>query len=154
MTQNPESIEILDPLKELSHDFQHLVHAAIKARHRAHVPYSRFPVGAAVLSQNGSIHLGCNVENSSFGATTCAERVALYSAIARGETNFIALALIADTDQPLSPCGICRQVMLELAPSLEVIMANLRGEIIKTTIQDLLPTPFKFIPLASAFHAH
>src|SRR4051812_21109876 len=93
-----------------------LVRRAWEARKRSYSPYSRFAVGAAVLGRSGAIYVGTNVENSSFGLTCCAERVAMFCAISSGESDLIALALVTDSAKVSSPCGACRQVMSELGP--------------------------------------
>ena len=126
-------------------DIEALVREAREARERAYAPYSTFRVGAAVLTRSGSVYRGCNVENGSYGLTLCAERVALFLAIAQGcsRGDFTHLAVIGDTDQPLAPCGACRQVMMELGgPELIVIQANLRGAVIQHTMAALLPGAF------------
>jgi len=122
-----------------------LIELARQARERAYTPYSRFQVGSALLDADGRVHLGCNVENAAFGPTNCAERTALHRAIADGVAprSFKALAVIGDTAQPISPCGVCRQVMVELcSPDMPVYLANLRGEVAETTVAALLPGAF------------
>jgi len=122
-----------------------LLQEAIKARANAYIPYSRFGVGAALLDQDGHIHHGCNVENAAFGPTNCAERTALFRAVADGHKpgSFKAIAVIADTDEPVSPCGVCRQVMIELChPDMKVILGNLKGDMRETTVRELLPGAF------------
>src|SRR5919109_3289547 len=109
-----------------------LAHAR-EARERAYAPYSRFAVGAAALTASGRIFPGCNVENAAYPACVCAERIALLSAYAAGERDIVALAIVADTPGPASPCGACRQVMLEIAPRCAVVLANMRGEMLITT---------------------
>ena len=94
-------------------DWDDLVDAAWQFRQRAHAPYSQFQVGAALLDAEGRVFGGCNVENLSFGLTICAERVAIGSAIAAGSRSFVAIAVVADTEVPISPCGACRQVLAE-----------------------------------------
>ncbi len=124
---------------------EELLEAARLARERAYAPYSRFPVGAAVATRDGRIFQGCNVENASYGLTNCAERTALFAAIAAGVKpgEFACLAVIADTAQPIAPCGACRQVMIELAgPQLPVLLASLRGLQHATTAGALLPGAF------------
>lgn len=118
-----------------------LVAAARIARERAVAPYSNFSVGAAVMCADGRIFEGCNIENAAYGLTMCAERVALFSAVAAGCREIHAIAIAGPDEQPLSPCGACRQVMLELAPDAEVIMA---GESTRRTrsVGDLLPEAF------------
>jgi len=122
-----------------------LVELARAAREHAHAPYSRFRVGAALETRAGRIFTGCNVENSSYGLSMCAERVALFKAISEGEREFTRIAVIADTPErmPVRPCGACRQVICDLmGPDAEVIMANLRGELEAHAVQELLPAPF------------
>ena len=123
-------------------DYAALVAAARAARERAYCPYSHFAVGAAALTASGRIFPGCNVENAAYPATICAERTALLSAYAAGEREIVALAVIADTPEPVSPCGTCRQVILELAPGCTVALANTHGDIRLTTPQELLPGGF------------
>ena len=123
-----------------------LVRKAQAARKQAYAPYSRFKVGAALLTTGGQVFTGCNVENASYGLCNCAERTALFAAIAAGckRGEFTHLAVIGSTDGPISPCGACRQVMFELGgPKLTVIQANLRGETIITTAGELLPGAFR-----------
>lgn len=120
-----------------------LIKEAEKARDFAYVPYSNFKVGAALLSADGQIFRGCNIENASYGVTNCAERTALFKAYSEGVTRFEKLVVTADTDGPVSPCGACRQVIIELCdPDMEVILANLKGDIQKTTVEALLPGAF------------
>jgi cytidine deaminase len=123
-------------------DYTALIAQAIAARERAYCPYSGFAVGAAVLTASERIFPGCNVENAAYPATVCAERTALLSAYAAGEREIIAIAVVADTAGPVSPCGTCRQVIHELAPHCSVILANLRGDLYLTTPQELLPGGF------------
>ena len=124
---------------------QQLLTQATEAMKHAYVPYSQFRVGAAVLDQDGRIHLGCNIENAAYGPTNCAERTALFSAIAAGAAprTFTAIAVVGDTIDPITPCGVCRQVMIELCePDTLVIMGNLAGDSRVTTVQELLPGAF------------
>lgn len=133
-------------------DAAELVRHAIAARERAYAPYSRFRVGSALMDKQGGVHYGCNVENAAYGPTNCAERTALFRAIADGhkQGSFAALAVVGDTDGPVSPCGVCRQVMAELcAPDMPVYMANLKGDIVETTVSKLLPGAFGPADLAS-----
>ena len=126
-------------------DSQALLAEARKARASAYVPYSRFQVGAALLGRDGTVYHGCNVENASFGLTNCAERTAFFRAIADGcrPGDFVALAVVGDTAGPISPCGACRQVMLELGgPDLRVLLGNLAGDVQPTTVAALLPEAF------------
>lgn len=120
-----------------------LIQHALKAREKAYVPYSNFAVGAALLSEDGSIFLGCNIENAAYPVTVCAERTALFKAVSEGHRSFKAMAVIADTPGPVSPCGSCRQVMSELFPrNLPVYLSNLQGQYIETTVDKLLPGAF------------
>lgn len=126
-------------------DAHALVRVALEARDKAYAPYSRFLVGAALLTKDGRVFAGCNVENASYGLCNCAERTAFFAAIAAGckPGDFLQLAVVADSDAPVSPCGACRQVMLELGgPKLTVIQANLRGDIEQSTAAELLPGAF------------
>ena len=90
-----------------------LIDAAIQAREKAYVPYSKFKVGAAVLTKSGIIVSGCNVENASYGLSNCAERTAIFKAVSEGEQDFSVIAVAADTERPVAPCGACRQVIAE-----------------------------------------
>lgn len=120
-----------------------LIRAAVEARKTAYVPYSNFPVGAAVLVEDGSIYTGCNIENASFGATNCAERTAIFSAVAEGHRTVKAIAVIGDTQAYTYPCGICRQVILEFAAEdIKVIIAKNEDEYITKTLEEILPGPF------------
>jgi cytidine deaminase len=122
--------------------FQALLEAAQAAREQAYVPYSRFAVGAAVLTASGAIFSGCNIENAAYPLTLCAERVAIFSSYAAGERDIVAIAVVTPTDEAASPCGACRQVLLELAPRSTVLLSNLRGIQRRTTPQELLPHGF------------
>lgn len=126
-------------------DGNRLKQMALDARRHAYVPYSRFAVGAALLDDEGHIHPGCNVENAAYGPTNCAERTALFRAVADGVKPgaFRAMAVVADSERPVPPCGVCRQVMAELCPpDMPVWLGNLRGEWIKTDVAHLLPGAF------------
>jgi len=125
----------------LDHHF--LLSEAKKAREKAYCPYSHFPVGAIAYGENGKIYYGCNIENAAYPDSMCAERTALYAAYADGCRSIIKIAVIADTPEPVSPCGSCRQVMVELcSPTTEVIMGNLSGKMKTLTVKDLLPGAF------------
>lgn len=119
---------------------EELMAAAKAAAARAHAPYSGFHVGAAVLDADGSITPGCNVENAAYGSTICAERTALVSAVAQGRTQPTALAVY--TEPGVSPCGSCRQVMVELGPTMRVYLGNAEGRLVSTSIAELLPNSF------------
>lgn len=122
-----------------------LIEQARHARERAYTPYSGFKVGSALLDAGGRVHLGCNVENAAYSPTNCAERTALFRAIADGEAagSFRAIAVIGDTAEPITPCGVCRQVLVELCgPDMPVYLANVKGDIRETTVAALLPGAF------------
>lgn len=123
-------------------DYTTLITEASTARNRAYAPYSHFNVGAALLTVSGRIFHGCNIENAAYPVCLCAERSAFAAAWSAGEREFVALAVIADTPAPVSPCGMCRQFMFELAPDLQVILANTNGETQHTTPRALLPGGF------------
>lgn len=125
--------------------YQTLIDEARAARELAYTPYSNFKVGAALECKDGRIFRGCNVENASYGLCNCAERTALFSAIAQGckPGDFAALAVVGDTEGPIAPCGACRQVILELGGNdLPVVLANLEGEFFETTAAQQLPNAF------------
>lgn len=120
----------------------HLIKEAIEARKQAYVPYSHFPVGAAVLA-NGKMYQGVNIENASFGLTNCAERTALFKAVSEGHRKIEAIAVVADTEGPVSPCGACRQVMAEFCDKdTKIYLTNLHGQTQEWTIDQLLPGAF------------
>ncbi|RKP55224.1 cytidine deaminase [Cohnella endophytica] len=129
----------------LSYSIEQLLEAAKEARAKAYVPYSGFGVGAVLIDSDGQMHKGCNVENAAYSPTNCAERTALHRAIADGRQagEFKAIAVIADTDLPVTPCGVCRQVLAELCdPDMTVILGNMQGEHRVTTVSELLPGAF------------
>lgn len=129
----------------LSADWERLLEQALESRSHAYIPYSGFAVGAALLDKDGNVHQGCNVENAAYGPTNCAERTALFRAIADGwgPGEFTAIAVIGDTMLPITPCGVCRQVLVELCkPDMPVIMANLTGGRSVMTVEELLPGAF------------
>jgi cytidine deaminase len=121
-----------------------LIAAAKRVRANAYAPYSHFQVGAALLGSDGRIYTGCNVENASYGLSVCAERTAVFQAVSQGLTSFQALALVADSEEPVSPCGACRQVLAEFSPEMPVLMVNLKGKIVRSTVEKLLPSSFTF----------
>lgn len=123
-------------------DYTALIAAAMIGRERAYAPYSGFAVGAAVLTASGKIFPGGNIENAAYPVSLCAERVALVSAYAAGEREITAIAVVTATDDVASPCGSCRQVMLELAPRSTVVLLNVEGRQRRTTPQELLPHGF------------
>ena len=119
-----------------------LVEAAREARTRALAPYSKFKVGAALLTADGQIITGCNVENASYGLTVCAERVALLKALSDGHRDFTAIAVVADTESTTPPCGPCRQLLWEYCGDIPVVMANLTAPKATLQLAALLPLPF------------
>jgi cytidine deaminase len=123
---------------------ERLVAAAAEARERAYTPYSHFHVGAALLGESGQIYQGCNVENVSYGLSSCAERNAVFGAVVQGERRFTAVAVVTGAATPTAPCGACRQVLLEFAPGgeMEVVLATLDGAARCTTLSALLPESF------------
>ncbi len=128
---------------------EQLIQEALTARQSAYSPYSQFKVGAALLTKDGKVFRGCNVENASYGLCNCAERTALFSAVAAGYRpgDFQKIAVVGDTEAPIAPCGACRQVMLELGgPDLEVVLSNLQGAMKITTASAQLPDAFYLAP--------
>ncbi|OQM44905.1 cytidine deaminase [Anoxybacillus sp. UARK-01] len=122
---------------------QELITEAKKAREYAYVPYSKFKVGAALLTKNGKVYRGCNIENAAYSVCNCAERTALFKAYSEGDTDYAALAVIADSSRPVPPCGACRQVIAELCPpDMKIILTNLKGDIRELTVKELLPGAF------------
>lgn len=120
-----------------------LIESAIEAREKAYVPYSKFKVGAAVLTEDGTIYGGCNIENASFGATNCAERTAIFKAVSEGYKVIKAIAVVGDTTTHTYPCGICRQVIAEFAEGdMPVILVKNKEDYIVKTLQDILPGAF------------
>ena len=133
----------------LSPGDEDLIRVASLARQRAHAPYSRYKVGAAIRTKRNKIHSGANVENASFGLTVCAERCAAFAAVAAGETkDWDAIAIVIDDLQLPSPCGACRQVLVEFSPGLRIILGTVAGLRRTTTLAELLPEPF--LPAALA----
>lgn len=118
-----------------------LLKAASLARQNAYAPYSNFAVGAAVEAENGKIYSGCNVENAAYGLTNCAERTAIFNAVTCGESHFVRILVLADTAEPIAPCGACRQVMWEFNIR-EVILCNMAGEYKIFGLTELLPHAF------------
>ena len=116
--------------------------AADAARANAWAPYSSFPVGAALESVDGRVFAGCNVENASYPAGTCAERVALGTAVAAGARRFVRVVITSTQQEPTPPCGICRQALVEFAPSLEVYAVTPDGRTARWSLAELLPAPF------------
>lgn len=137
-------------MKESAIDMDRLMAHARSARSKAYAPYSGFKVGSAVITKTGRIYEGCNVENAAYGLSNCAERTALFRAIADGcrPGDFLALAVVADSPQPVAPCGACRQVIVELcAPDMPVIMGNVNGDHRVFNVEQLLPGAFSRVDL-------
>ena len=120
---------------------QQLVAQAIEVAGRAYAPYSRFRVGAALVGKDGRIFTGCNVENISFGLTICAERNAVFAAVAAGCREFEKIVIAADTPEPASPCGACRQVLAEFSPDMKVVLGTFGGKMVSYQLSELLPRP-------------
>ncbi|MCS7263346.1 MAG: cytidine deaminase [Armatimonadetes bacterium] len=124
-------------------DWDALIAAAQQVRKKAYAPYSQFQVGAALLGKSGRIYVGCNVENASYGLTICAERNAVFSAVAEGEREFIAL-VVAGKDAQVFPCGACRQVLAEFCYDLPMRIVGEDGTQTETNLRNLLPNAFRF----------
>lgn len=120
---------------------QELIEFAKKYRENAYVPYSKFKVGAALLTKDGKIYGGANIENASYPVATCAERTAIVKAVSEGEKDFDTLVVIADTPGPCSPCGMCRQAIAEFKIP-KIVMANMKGDVRTVTLEELLPFSF------------
>ena len=131
----------------MEYDFGNLMNEAIEARDNAYVPYSNFRVGAALLTTEGKIYRGCNIENASYSPTNCAERTAFFKAVSEGERNFAAIAVIGGENEAgdyCSPCGVCRQVMLEFCnPDFLVVLGNSPQDYKVYTLEELIPYSFR-----------
>ena len=125
-------------------DSKALIEEATRGREHASAPFSKFKVGAALLSADGKVFRGCNVENCTYALTVCAERVALLTAIAAGERKFTAIAVVTQSANPASPCGPCRQLLWEYCGDIDVTIANLDGVNETMKLSELLPRPFSF----------
>ena len=123
-------------------EYDHLVAAAKQARENAHAPYSNFRVGAALRAKSGRVYTGCNVENSTYGLTVCAERVAIFKAVSEGERGFDAIAVVTHTNVLTPPCGACRQIIWEFCGDIPVVLANLKGNVEVHRMSALFPRPF------------
>jgi cytidine deaminase len=119
-----------------------LLEAALAARDYAHVPFSKFKVGAAIEDETGRIFTGCNIENATYGLTICAERVAVFKAISEGTHKFTRIAVAADTDVLTPPCGACRQILWEFCGDIELTLVNLQGKTETFRLKELFPRPF------------
>ena len=120
-----------------------LIEKAKKARLKAYAPYSGFKVGAALLTKSGKVYTGTNVENSTFGLTVCAERVAVFKAVVRGDKDLAKIVVVVDKEPPITPCGACRQVLSEFAKDLKIVCANLEGKVERYSLKELLPEAFE-----------
>lgn len=121
---------------------ERLIEEATKVRENAYAPFSKFKVGSALETEDGSIVVGCNVESASYGLTVCAERVAVWKAISLGKTKIRRIAVVADTEDLTPPCGVCRQIIWEFGGDIPVIFANLNGDVETVQMKDLLPRAF------------
>ena len=131
--------------KESRMEYRELIIQAVAAKESAYAPYSKFRVGAALLTKSGRIFTGCNIENVSFSATNCAERTAVFKAVSEGEREFEAIVITGDNYDYLAPCGICRQVLAEFCDfdTFSVILANDQEDYRVMTLGELLPDPFR-----------
>jgi len=119
-----------------------LINIAVEAAEKAYAPYSKFAVGAALECGDGTVFTGCNIENASYGCTNCAERTAVFKAVSEGRKEFRRIAIFADTDDYCMPCGTCRQVLNEFAPSIEVLSVRRDGRYVSYSLKELLPRSF------------
>ena len=120
-----------------------LIEKAKRARLRAYAPYSNFKVGAALLTRSGKVYTGANVENSTYGLTVCAERLAIFKAVNKGDKDLVKIVVVTDRNPPVTPCGACRQVLSEFAKNLKIVCANLKGKIERYSLKELLPEAFE-----------
>ncbi|MCS6590488.1 cytidine deaminase [Bacillus cereus] len=124
-------------------DKKKYIEEANKMLSKAYIPYSKFPVGAALVTKEGKIYTGCNIENASYGLCNCAERTAIFKAVSEGERDFSYLVITGETDEPISPCGACRQVIAEFCdPKMPVLLTNVKGDEKEVTVEQLLPGAF------------
>ncbi|WP_283749474.1 cytidine deaminase [Bacillus mycoides] len=124
-------------------DKKKYIEEANKMLSKAYIPYSKFPVGAALITKEGKIYTGCNIENASYGLCNCAERTAIFKAVSEGERDFSYLVITGETDGPISPCGACRQVIAEFCdPKMPVLLTNVKGDEKEVTVEQLLPGAF------------
>ncbi|PEL91744.1 cytidine deaminase [Bacillus wiedmannii] len=124
-------------------DKKKYIEEANKMLAKAYIPYSKFPVGAALVTKEGKIYTGCNIENASYGLCNCAERTAIFKAVSEGERDFRYLVITGETDGPISPCGACRQVIAEFCePKMPVLLTNVKGDEKEVTVEQLLPGAF------------
>jgi cytidine deaminase len=130
------------PLWEYTTLFNRAIELALETRTRAHAPFSNFLVGATLIADDESLHIGCNVECSSYGLTICAERTALVSAVAQGKKRFVGIVVAAETNTLTPPCGACRQLLYDFAPNAVVVLVNTHGAQKRFTMNELLPEAF------------
>ncbi|KZD43609.1 cytidine deaminase [Bacillus cereus] len=124
-------------------DKKKYIEEANKMLSKAYIPYSKFPVGAALVTKEGKIYTGCNIENASYGLCNCAERTAIFKAVSEGERDFSYLVITGETEGPISPCGACRQVIAEFCdPKMPVLLTNVKGDEKEVTVEQLLPGAF------------
>ncbi|PRR77236.1 Cytidine deaminase [Clostridium liquoris] len=124
-------------------NYEELIKKALEAREKAYVPYSKFKVGAAILTGNNKVYTGCNIENASYGATNCAERTAIFKAVSEGEKEIRAIAIVGSEDELTFPCGICRQVISEFAlQNIEIIIGKNENKYVVKTLEEILPGAF------------
>lgn len=123
-------------------EYRELFKKAMEARGNAYVPYSNFPVGAALLTKSGKVYTGCNIECASFGGTNCAERTAIFKAVSEGDKDIEAIAVIGDVDNYTFPCGICRQVIVEFGRDIKLIIGKSENDYKVYSIEDMLPHSF------------
>lgn len=123
-------------------DYKELIRQAKNAQQKAYVPYSNFPVGAALITKTGRIYTGCNIECASYGATNCAERTAIFKAISEGDKDIMAIAVVGAAKEYTFPCGICRQVIVEYGKDIKIIIAKTEEDYKIFSIEELLPHSF------------
>ena len=121
---------------------EELIQVAFRALKNSYSPYSRFRVGAALLTSSGVVFYGTNVENASYGLSMCAERVAVFKAVSEGHTSFVRMAVVSETVNPVYPCGACRQVLHEFSPGIELVFLGKGGETVVRKLNELLPEAF------------
>ncbi len=122
---------------------EELITRARNAQKNAYAPFSQFKVGAALLTKNGQIYSGCNVENSTYGATNCAERTAVFTAVCNGARSFQKIVVVTDSEDPVMPCGICRNVLYEFSPNMEIIAVGASGKTERLQLSALFPKGFR-----------
>lgn len=131
------------PIEDLDPKLRRLVHLALKVRKRAYAPYSKYLVGVVIVDGRGHIHSGCNVENASYGVSVCAERVAITKMVSRGAKEIRRLVLVTSSDEPVFPCGLCRQSIAEFGPEAMIVTVNRRATVFsQSTLSEILPSQF------------